>query len=185
MTNKNAGDELLQALRYPIGEYKPSENPSSGDIKKCISVIEDFPIKLKNAVNKLSDEQLDTPYRPEGWTIRQVVHHVVDSHINSYCRFKLALTEDTPAIRPYFEDRWAELPEAKSAPVELSLPLLDALHKRWVVILKNITPVQLKLKYFHPETKKEASLEYLVGLYAWHCEHHLAHIENLKKSKGW
>jgi hypothetical protein len=178
-------NEQLNALRYPIGEYKPKQHPTGEEINKFISTIEAFPEKLKNAVSGLNNDQLDTPYRPDGWTIRQVVHHVVDSHINSYCRFKLALTEDKPAIRPYLEDRWAELPEAKSAPVELSLPLLDSLHKRWVVMLRNITPVQLKLKYFHPETKKESSLEYLMGLYAWHCEHHLAHIENLKKSKGW
>jgi hypothetical protein len=185
MTVKNITDEELNALRYPIGEYSPKENPDSEDIRSFISIIEAFPAKLKKAVRGLNDEQLDTQYRPGGWSIRQVVHHVADSHINSYCRFKLALTEDTPAIRPYYEDRWAELPDGKSSPVELSLLLLDALHKRWVVMLNNINTKQLKLKYFHPETKKEATIEYLIGLYAWHCEHHLAHIENLKKTKGW
>jgi hypothetical protein len=178
-------NEELNALRYPIGEYSPLVNPTTDDIKNQISIIEAFPKKLRDAVSGLTDEQLDTPYRPDGWRVRQVVHHVVDSHINSYCRFKLALTEDKPAIRPYFEDRWAELPEAKSAAVELSLPLLDALHNRWVVMLRNLTPEQLKLKYFHPETKSEANLEYLIGLYAWHSEHHLAHITKLKERMNW
>ncbi len=174
----------LQKLRFPIGEYSPKENISADDIKWYINTIELFPAKIKQAVTGLNDEQLDTPYRLDGWTIRQVVHHVVDSHINSYTRFKLALTEDTPAIRPYFEDRWAELPEAKTGPVELSIPLLETLHKRWVVMLKNISPVELKRKFYHPESKAEMSLDEVIGLYAWHCDHHLAHITNLKKSKG-
>ena len=178
-------NEELQLLRYPIGIYSPKENISEEDISGYISIIESFPEKLLLAVKDLTDEQLDTEYRPGGWTIRQVVHHVVDSHINSYIRFKLALTEDNPAIRPYLEEKWAELPEGKSATVELSLPLLAALHKRWTVMLKNITKDELRRTYYHPESKNESTIAQLMELYAWHCEHHLAHIVNLKKRMNW
>ncbi|MEO8514557.1 MAG: YfiT family bacillithiol transferase [Ignavibacteria bacterium] len=175
----------LQKLRYPIGEYSPKENITPDDIKWYINTVELFPAKIKQAVSGLSDEQLDTPYRPEGWTIRQVVHHVVDSHINSYTRFKLALTEDNPIIRPYDESVWAELPEAKTGPVELSIPLLESLHKRWVVMLKNIPALQFERKLYHPGSKMEMTIASLLQLYAWHSDHHLAHITNLKKSKAW
>ena len=175
----------LQALRYPIGDFKPKENYSADDIKWYINTIELFPAKIKQAVAGLNNEQLDTPYREGGWTIRQVVHHVVDSHINSYTRFKLALTEDNPEIRPYEEALWAELPEAKTGPVELSIPLLEALHKRWVVMLKNITLEDMNRKLYHPGSKQQMTVSSLMHLYAWHCDHHLAHIANLKRSKGW
>jgi hypothetical protein len=178
-------DTELHKLRYPVGEYSPKKDITSGDVTANIQTIETFPEKLKLAVKGLNDTQLDTQYRGGGWTIRQVVHHVVDSHINSYTRFKLTLTEDTPAIRPYFEDRWAELPDAKSAPVELSLQLLEALHNRWVVMLKNIAKDELKRKFFHPESRQEMALDELMGLYAWHCRHHLAHITELKKRMNW
>lgn len=175
----------IQKLKYPIGEYNPKENYSADDLKWYINTIELFPAKIKQAVKGLSDEQLNTQYRDGGWTIRQVVHHVVDSHINSYTRFKLALTEDNPEIRPYDEAIWAELPEAKTGPVELSIPLLEALHKRWVVMLKNIPDQQFERKLYHPGSKTEMTIASLLHLYAWHCDHHLAHITNLKKSKGW
>lgn len=178
-------NEELQLLRYPVGVYTPKENITEEDIKGYISKIESFPEKLNLAVKLLTDEQLDTEYRPGGWTIRQVVHHTADSHINSYTRFKLALTEDKPAIRPYLEEKWAELPDAKSAPVELSLRLLEALHNRWAVMLKNITIDELKRTYYHPETGNESNIGQLMGLYAWHSEHHLAHIVNLKKRMNW
>lgn len=172
-------EKELYALRFPIGEFSPKDNYTSSEINDFINTIEALPRKLIQTVSGLTDTQLDTSYRPGGWGIRQVVHHIADSHINSYTRFKLTLTEDTPAIRPYFEDRWAELPEAKSAPVELSLPLIDSLHKRWVVMLKNLTGVQLKRRLYHPETKKEMTIEQLMHLYAWHSDHHLAHITGL------
>lgn len=175
----------LKKHQYPIGEYSRKKEITSEDINGYIKAIETFPAGLKQAVSGLSDSQLDTPYRTGGWTVRQVVHHVVDSHINSYTRFKLTLTEDTPAIKPYFEDRWAELPDAKSAPVELSLGLLEALHSRWVLMLKNISEKDLKRRFFHPESKKEMALDELMGLYAWHCDHHLAHITELKKRMNW
>lgn len=181
----NMTEKELFALRYPIGEYSPKENYTSNEINDFINAIEALPGRLNQAVSGLTDSQLDTPYRPGGWSLRQVIHHIADSHINSYTRFKLTLTEDTPAIRPYFEDRWAELPEAKSAPVELSLPLIDYLHKRWTVMLKNITGEQLKRRLYHPETKQEMTIEQLMHLYAWHSDHHLAHVNNLIVKEGW
>lgn len=175
----------LHSLKYPIGEFKPKDNYTPDDIKWYINTIELFPAKIKQAVSGLSEEQLDTIYRPGGWTIRQVVHHVTDSHINSYTRFKLALTEDNPTIRPYEEADWAELPEAKSGAIELSLPLLEALHKRWVVMLKGMKPGDTERRLYHPGSKQQMTIASLMHLYTWHCDHHLAHITNLKKSKGW
>jgi DinB superfamily len=178
-------DKELQALRFPIGEFVSKPEHSAEEISGYISTIEAFPERIRGAVEGLTDKQLDTPYRPGGWSIRQVVHHVADSHLNSYIRFKLALTEDTPTIKPYYEDRWAELPEAKSGSVELSLPLLESLHKRWVTVLRAITPEQIIRKFYHPEQKKEFSIDWLMSLYAWHCVHHFAHITELKKRMSW
>ena len=178
-------EKELQALRYPVGEFISKPRHTTEEITGYVKTIESFPSKIREAVAGLTDARLDTPYRPGGWTIRQVVHHVADSHLNSYIRFKLTLTEDTPAIKPYFEDRWAELPEAKSGPVELSLALLESLHKRWVTMLRAITPEQISRKFYHPEQKKEFSLEWLMSLYAWHCTHHLAHITELKNRMCW
>lgn len=175
----------LQALKYPIGEFSTKENYTPDDIKWYINTIELFPAKIKQAVTGLSGEQLDTVYREGGWTIRQVVHHVTDSHINSYTRFKLALTEDNPTIRPYEEADWAELPEAKTGAIELSIPLLEALHKRWVVMLKGMKPGDTERKLYHPGSKQQMTVASLLHLYAWHSDHHLAHITNLRKSKGW
>lgn len=175
----------FQKLRFPVGEYEPMESITQEDIKNYISAIEQFPAKLRSAVEKLSDEQLETTYRPEGWTIRQVVHHVADSHMNSFSRFKLALTEDNPTIKPYFEDRWAELPDTKSAPIEYSLPLIEGLHKRWTVMLKNLSPEQQKRTLYHPEHKRNIPMDEYMHLYAWHCDHHLAHIVNLKEKMKW
>jgi hypothetical protein len=178
-------EKELESLKFPIGKFTAKENVTGQDIRWYINTIELFPAKLKHAVSGLTDVQLDTPYREGGWSIRQVVHHTADSHMNSYIRFKLALTEEMPAIRPYLEDRWAELPEARTGAIELSLPLIEALHKRWVVMLKDLKPEELKRKLYHPESKMEMSIEYLIGLYAWHSEHHLAHIVNLQKRMGW
>ncbi|HEY3249919.1 MAG TPA: bacillithiol transferase BstA [Ignavibacteria bacterium] len=178
-------DKELHNLRFPVGEYSPKKNITESDIKQYIAAIEAFPLKIRNAVNALTDEQLNTPYRTGGWTIRQVVHHVGDSHMNSFMRFKLALTEDTPTIKTYFEDRWAELEDYKSTPLNISLDLLDNLHKRWVILLKSLTPEQRKRRFFHPEHNREIPLDELMCLYAWHCEHHLAHITRLKERMGW
>ncbi|KXK56302.1 MAG: putative metal-dependent hydrolase YfiT [Chlorobi bacterium OLB5] len=175
----------LYALRYPIGEFNPKENYSSGELNGYISSIETFPEKIKEAVTGMNDSQLDTPYRPDGWSVRRVVHHVVDSHVNCYCRFKLALTEDNPTIRPYNEADWAELPEAKTGPVDPSLEFLDILHKKLIITIKNIKTEQYKRTLFHPESKLKMTIENLLHLYGWHCQHHLAHIINLKKEKNW
>jgi hypothetical protein len=177
--------EELNTLRFPIGEYSPKTNISAEDIKNYIAIIEAFPEKLKREVTGLTDEQLDTPYREGGWSSRDVVHHVGESHMNSFIRFKLALTEDTPTIKPYYEDRWAKFDDYKYTPLEVSLNLLENLHIRWVILLKSLTAEQINRKLYHPEHKREIPLTEFIQLYAWHCEHHLAHIVNLKKRMGW
>lgn len=171
-------------LRFPIGKFEFHGPLTPKQIQSLIDQIEQAPGRLREAVAGLSDQQLDTPYRPEGWTVRQVVHHVPDSHINAYVRFKLALTEQEPTIRPYMEERWAELPEAKSAPVEMSLALLETLHRRWVIVLRNLKAEDFKRKFRHPELG-EVSLERNTALYAWHGRHHVAHITSLREKRGW
>jgi hypothetical protein len=178
-------DSELEKLKYPIGRFVKPTRLSSDVLSACITNIEEFPRRLEPAVTSLSDEQLDTQYRPGGWTIRQVVHHVADSHMNSYTRFKLALTEDKPTIKPYFEDRWAELIDGKTMPVEVSLNLLEGLHARWTVLLKSLSNKELKKTLVHPARGQEFELEEYIAEYSWHCRHHLAHITNLRKRKGW
>src|ERR1700758_1535088 len=160
---------------YPIGKFSYSGPLSAAQKKEFLDNIEQTPVRLREAVRGLSEAQLDTPYRDGGWTVRQVVHHVPDSHMNSYVRFKLALTEDGPTIKPYMEDLWAELPEAKSAPIEASLTLLDSLHKRWMLALRGIKPEEWKRNLRHPEMGL-MSLEKALALYAWHGRHHVAHV---------
>ena len=171
-------------LRYPIGHYRPPETITEQHRHEWIETLAQAPARYRTAVEGLSAEQLDTPYRPDGWTIRQVIHHVPDSHMNAYVRFRLALTEDEPTIKPYREHLWADLPDAKSSPVEPSLTLLGALHNRWVVLLRSMTPEQFQRTFRHPEMGLN-NLEWTLGIYAWHCDHHLAHIENLKARMGW
>lgn len=171
-------------LRYPIGSFKLEGAPTDEDIRRAIDEIAEAPAKLRAAVERLSPEQLDTPYRPGGWTVRQVVHHVPDSHLNSYCRFKLALTEDEPTIKAYHEDRWAELEDSRATPVEVSLALLESLHKRWVMLLKSLEPADFERTFRHPEIGV-VSLAKNVCLYAWHGRHHAAHITSLRERMGW
>jgi hypothetical protein len=147
-------------------------------------VIAQAPVTLRTAVEGLSQQQLDTPYRDGGWTVRQVVHHVPDSHMNAYIRFKLALTEEEPTIKPYAEDRWAGLADTKSTPVEVSLVMLDALHQRWVELLKSLTPSDWKRQFRHPE-RGVVSLEMNLAMYAWHGKHHVAHVTELRHRMGW
>jgi hypothetical protein len=175
----------IEILKYPIGKYKRPESITSADLKSCIDVMETFPVKLRKETEHLSDQQLDNPYRPEGWTIRQVVHHCADSHMNSFIRFKLALTEDTPTIKTYEEDRWAELPDGKRLPIQSSLDILTGLHIRWVVLLKSFTEKEWKTPFMHPQLKRTILLEEATVLYTWHCRHHLAHITELKKRNNW
>jgi hypothetical protein len=170
--------------RYPIGKFS-FEGPLSEEQKnRFLDDIELTPARLKAAVGGLSEAQLDTPYRDGGWTVRQVVHHVPDSHMNSYVRFKLALTEPEPTIRTYMENLWAELPEAKNAPIELSLGLLESLHERWMLMLRAFAPADWKRTFRHPEIGL-VSLEKNLALYAWHGRHHVAHITELRKRMGW
>jgi hypothetical protein len=175
----------LEQLKYPIGKFSRPISITQDDITRWIAEIESLPSKLRNAVKTLNDTQLDTPYRPDGWTVRQVVHHLPDSHLNSYIRFKLALTEDNPTVKPYFEERWAELPDGKTAPIEPSLTLLESLHQRWALTLRYITSEQWQRTFFHPESKKEFRIDGILALYAWHGKHHLAHITELKKRMSW
>lgn len=175
----------LEKLKYPTGKYISPEKIKKSEVKRWIREIDKLPKRLKDAVKNLTEEQLDTPYRDGGWTVRQVIHHLADSHLNSQARFRLALTEDNPTIKPYLESKWAELSDAKTAPVKYSLDLLRNLHKRWVMLLKTLDKDQLKRTFFHPEHQKNVSLEATIGLYAWHCNHHLAHITELKKRKNW
>jgi hypothetical protein len=175
----------LTTLKFPIGKFQKPALLTDEILERFIKDIETFPGRLRKEVSSLNDQQLDTPYRPEGWTLRQVVHHCADSHMNSIIRFKLALTEDKPTIKPYFEERWAELPDSKNLPVEHSLLLLEGLHARWVTLLRLIPKEELKKSFIHPEHGKEIQLEENLGIYAWHCNHHLAHITSLKMRMNW
>ena len=171
-------------LQYPIGRFKLDSTPTDDQVQQAISEIQDAPARLRAAVEGLSMGQLETPYRPGGWTVRQVVHHVPDSHLNSYCRFKLALTEEEPTIRSYREDRWADLEEARTAPAEVSLALLESLHKRWVLLLKSLKPADFQRTFRHPEIGV-VTLAQNACLYAWHGRHHVAHITSLRERMGW
>ncbi|HXZ78526.1 MAG TPA: bacillithiol transferase BstA [Terriglobales bacterium] len=175
---------MSEDLHYPVGKFFHAGPLTDHQRQECIRQIDATPASLRSAVAGLSDSQLDTPYRPGGWTVRQVVHHVPDSHLNSYTRFRLALTEDQPTIRTYDEKQWAELSDAKSAPVEVSLALLEALHYRWVLLLKSITPAQWGRKLLHPQLGA-IDLDHLLALYAWHGRHHVAHITGLRERMGW
>jgi hypothetical protein len=171
-------------LRYPIGKFK-FEGPTTPEQREeLLNQIEQAPNRLRAAVNGLSDQQLDTPYRPEGWSVRQVAHHVPDSHLNAYVRYKLALTEDEPTIKPYAEDRWAQLADTQATPVEVSLAMLDSLHNRWVHLLRSLQPDDWKRAFRHPELGL-VSLEKNLALYAWHGRHHVAHITSLRERNGW
>ena len=178
-------DTQLDQLRYPIGKFSFNANADANEIKKWIDEIEQLTAQLRKAVKGLSDSQLDTPYRDGGWTVRQVVHHLADSHLNAYCRIKLALTEDHPVIKPYEEKLWAEMDDAKKLPVEVSLSLLEALHTRWVYGLKKIADADLNKSVFHPESKREMSVKFLMNLYSWHGKHHTAHISSLRGRMKW
>lgn len=174
----------MEALRYPLGRFDFEQSITPDKLAFWIDTIETTPARLRHAVTGLTDVQLETPYRPDGWTVCQVVHHMPDSHMNSYVRFKLAMTEDVPTIRPYHEDRWAGLAEARSAPVEVSLALLEALHRRWVLFLRNLAPEDFSRRFRHPDLG-ELDLGLNVGLYAWHGQHHIAHITCLRERRGW
>jgi uncharacterized damage-inducible protein DinB len=174
----------LTALQYPIGKFSFDDNVATEKRNNFIFEIESAPVKLREAVKGLTDKQLDTPYRPEGWTVRQVIHHIADSHINAYTRMKFALTEVEPTIHAYEEKDWAKLNDVFQTPIEVSIDLLDSLHKRWVVLLKSLTEADCKRKFNHPEAGIR-TVDWLIALYAWHGKHHTAHITFLKERMGW
>ncbi len=171
-------------LRYPVGEFRFPESVNEQDLAMFIGQIAETPARMRAAIAGLSESQLDTPYRPGGWTVRQLAHHVPDSHINSYTRFRLALTEDQPVIKSYEEARWAELSDARSMPVEPSLVLLESLHARWVPLLRSLSEAEWKRTFRHPELGL-IRLEQNAALYAWHGRHHVAHITSLRERMGW
>jgi hypothetical protein len=171
-------------LAYPIGKFTRPTTVSVEDRRRFVDELSTAPARYRKAVDGLNDAQLDTPYRPGGWTVRQVIHHVPDSHLNSYCRFRLALTEDDPTIKPYAEDKWAELYDARTLPIEPSLRLLESLHARWVGLLGSLSDADWKRTFRHPDLGT-MPLDVNLALYAWHCPHHLAHITNLRARMGW
>ena len=171
-------------LRYPIGKFDWKADVSPDQLQQALLEIETAPQKLRKAVEGLTEEQLNTPYRPEGWTVRQVVHHVPDSHMNSYVRFKLALTENNPTIRPYLEDRWAQLEDGRTGNIEISLVLLEALHKRWILFLRSLSPSDFQKTLVHPDSG-ELRLDKNLCMYAWHGKHHTAQITSLRERMGW
>lgn len=171
-------------LRYPIGKFNSKESYSPRELSDFQERIESLPNRLEAAIQGLHDDQLDTPYREGGWTVRQVVHHVADSHMNAYIRVKWALTEEKPTIKPYDEKAWATTPETTADPT-LSLAFLKALHAKWSRLLKDLSETDRSRQFIHPATQRAVSLEQLMAMYAWHGDHHLAHITELKKRKGW
>jgi uncharacterized damage-inducible protein DinB len=170
-------------LRYPIGIFSFDDPVTMEVVENWVKEIEVAPFQLREAVRNLSEEQLDTPYRPGGWTVRQVVHHLADSHMNCYIRFKLALTENGPTIKPYFEDKWAELPDSE-LPIEISLVLLEALHNRWVTLLRSLQEADLEKTFLHPDSG-EQKVGLTIGMYGWHGRHHIAHIKTLRNRLEW
>lgn len=171
----------METLQFPIGRFVDDAEHTPESRARHIAAIEALPRQLREAVTGLSDAQLDTRYRPGGWTLRQVVHHLADSHQNCYTRFKLALTEANPTIKPYDEAAWAELPDGKSGPLEPSLALLDALHVRWVATLRNMAPADFARTFYHPESGATTALDTALAMYDWHSAHHLAHITTTKQ----
>jgi len=174
----------IEKLKFPIGKFQRPDSISENDLETWKATIENFPAKIKKLTSTLSVKELNWTYRPKGWCIKQVVHHCADSHINSFIRFKLALTEDVPTIKPYEEALWAELADGNSDTISPSLQIIEGVHARWVLLLKSLGSTALKRQFFHPANLKIASLEETIGLYAWHCNHHLAHIKQALSHKN-
>jgi len=174
----------MEDLRYPIGKYLP-QSFSESQLQEWLIDIKFLPLHLENAILNLDESQINTPYRPDGWTVKQLVHHVADSHMNAYIRFKLGLTEDNPTIKSYDEGAWANLPDTHNLPINISLTLLHALHARWMEVIKGIKGNEWNRTVFHLEQKKEITLWHLLGMYAWHGKHHVAHITALRERMKW
>ncbi|MGE6257994.1 YfiT family bacillithiol transferase [Heyndrickxia sporothermodurans] len=175
----------MDNLQFPIGKFTAPTVYTNELRKEWIQILKETPKRLTEAIANLTPEQLNTPYRPNGWTVLQVVHHLADSHMNSFIRFKLALTENEPTIKPYKENLWANLDDSRNVPSDISLQLLEALHKRWVHLLESISENDYKKMFLHPELNKKISLNETLALYAWHSQHHLAHITSLKVRMNW
>lgn len=175
----------LEKKKFPIGQFEAPEHISDTELDEHIKTIKDFPGRLKNLIENFTDSQLDTQYREGGWTVRQLINHIADSHINSFIRFKLALTEENPTIKPYDEAKWAELQDSINIPVKPAMRMIKGTHQRWAVLLKSLTNKQLERTFNHPEQNKNYNLRHYLAFYVWHCNHHFAHIETLKKEKGW
>lgn len=175
----------MENLQYPIGQFKIPESYTNEMKKEWIHVLKEAPKQLRNAISGLTVDQLNTPYRPGGWTILQVVHHLADSHMNSFIRFKLALTESEPMIKPYKENLWANLDDSLKLVPNISLQLLDALHQRWVFLLESLSEEDFNRGFIHPEMNQKITLNEALALYAWHSQHHLGHITMLKKRMNW
>lgn len=175
---------MSEDLKYPIGRVQFKSTLTSNDRRDLINAIAAVPTDLRQAVAGLSDAQLDTPYRPDGWTVRQVIHHVPDSHMNAFIRLKLALTEDNPTIKPYEEALWANLPDA-GLPIDVSLRLNEALHERWVALMNTMAESVWSRTFIHPASGRTFTLDEMTQLYAWHGRHHVAHITELRKRSGW
>ena len=171
-------------LQYPVGRFSYSGSLSAEDRARSIAALRELPSRLRAAVEGLSENQLDTPYRPGGWTVRQVVHHVADSHMNSFVRFRLALTEDNPTVKPYDEKLWAELEDSRAEEAEVSLVLIDALHRRWVRMLESLTDAEWSRTYLHPDDGL-VTVEKALAIYDWHGRHHTAHVVSLRERMGW
>jgi hypothetical protein len=176
--------KAMEDLRYPIGRFEPPASITTPQIKTAIDSIGALPAKIRGAVSGLNSDQLGTPYRDGGWSVSQTVHHVADSHMNSYIRFRLALTEEQPTIKPYDEKAWAELVDARTADVNVSLKLIEALHERWVMLLRSMSPADFKRPFLHPEHGVRL-LDWNTLLYEWHGKHHMAHITGLRERMGW
>ncbi|MES2812260.1 MAG: putative metal-dependent hydrolase [Bacteroidota bacterium] len=174
----------LETLKFPIGQFHFNPDCSEDEINNWKNTIHYFPEKIKLVVSNLSVEQLNWNYRPNGWTIKQVVHHCADSHMNSLIRFKLALTEDTPTIRSYEEQLWAELPDGVSNDLSASIKILEGVHHRWSIVIQSFKEIDYEKKFFHPSSQRLVTLKEAIGLYAWHCDHHLAHIHQALEHKG-
>ena len=174
----------MEELKYPIGLFKAPDLFTKEILEQYISVIENFPKKIRLETESLTKSQLDVPYRPDGWTVGQVVNHCADSHMNALIRVKVALTEETPIIKPYLQDHWANLADG-NMPIHFALQTLEGVHTRWATVLRSLNEAQWKRGFIHPEKGRELSIKEATGSYAWHCEHHLAHVTGLKKRMGW
>lgn len=175
---------LIDGLKYPTGKFKKTETFTEQDLNDRMQILQEFPAVLRKEASTITDIELEYIHRPEGWTVRELVHHLADSHINAFIRVKLALTEDNPTIKPYIESLWAKLPDSHTMPIEPSLKIIEGVHERLVALLKTLAPIELERTVYHSEYQRQFTVSHFVFLYSWHCGHHLAHIKNARKFKN-